>query len=75
MIRLNTPIESLVINLQSAGNVQYNIQYVIVRQGTRLEKSTEGLLTSSGQNVVLINDFSSGYFDITYINVTNIDPT
>jgi hypothetical protein len=75
MIRLNTPIESLVINLQSAGNVQYNVQYVIVRQGTRLEKSTEGLLTSSGQNVVLINDFSSGYFDITYINVTNIDPT
>jgi hypothetical protein len=75
MIRLNTPIESLVINLQSAGNVQYNIQYVIVRQGTRLEKSTEGLLTSSGQNVVLINDFSSGYFDITYINVTNIDAT
>jgi hypothetical protein len=75
MIRLNTPIESLVINLQSAGNVQYNVQYVIVRQGTRLEKSAEGLLTSSGQNVVLINDFSSGYFDITYINVTNIDPT
>lgn len=38
-----------------------------------MQKSTEGTLTSAGENVVLINDFSSGYFDISYINITNID--
>lgn len=74
MIRLNTPIESIVINLQSAGEVNYNIQYVFVRNGVTLNKSVEGILTTSGQHVVLINDYSSGYFDITYLNITNIDP-
>lgn len=74
MIRLNTPIESIVINLQSAGEVNYNIQYVFVRNGVTLNKSVEGILTAIGQHQVLINDYSSGYFDITYLNITNIDP-
>lgn len=74
MIRLNTPIESIVINLQSAGEINYNIQYVFVRNGVTLNKSVEGILTTSGQHQVLINDYSSGYFDITYLNITNIDP-
>lgn len=73
MLRLNTPVESLIIYLQSAGSIHYNITYKIVRNGKEFQESREGVLASSGDNQVLLNDFSSGHFEVTYLNITNID--
>ena len=73
MLRLNTPVESLIIHLQSAGDIHYNITYKIVRNGRESYESREGILTSSGDNQVLLNDYSSGHFEITYLNITNIN--
>jgi hypothetical protein len=73
VIRLNTPIEALILNLQSAGDIHYNITYTIVRNNTSKQETREGLLTTIGDNEVLLNDFSSGYFEVNYISVTNVN--
>ncbi len=73
MIRLNIPIEALIVNLQSSGSIHYNLKYSVIRNGRSVQNSVEGILTTSGSNTILTNDYSSGHIDIDSLNVTNID--